>query len=128
MRIRSFSFLIFSLILVSLLSTTAFAQSCDDKENLLACEYIDITDCRMSFGCEDDRSQGLTIQDLVEDAADKCCERNSQKKINRCLRGFRRGLRFPRRVPGLKTFIREGRAAVKELRTNGCSTGTLGEL
>ncbi|MCB0329611.1 MAG: hypothetical protein KDD70_08105 [Bdellovibrionales bacterium] len=121
----------FSVVSVLLLcASTSFAQTCDNEEGLQACSHVAIENCRSDNSCADDRRVALSKQDVIEDAAADCCSRNGSASIRQCVKRYLRRLRQGiKRVPaGLKGFLREANQGVKELQTNGCSTGTLGSL
>lgn len=107
----------------------ASAQSCSNEEALLACEHVSMESCRLSSSCVGDRTQGTTVQDVVEDTAAACCSR-PEKRAKECVRrvSARLTLSLARAPAKVKSFLREARAGVAELNKNGCSTGTLGEL
>ncbi len=109
---------------------SAFAQTCENVEALKACEHIALESCRTESECEGDRAQGQTCQDLVEDTAERCCSKPTAKQRRECINvdllKLTRGLaEVPRPV---KQYLRTCRANIKELKTNACSTGSLGEL
>lgn len=112
-------------------AATAAAQQCvnDAASNLLACAHVSLESCRLGNGCEADRRQALTVQDIVEDAAARCCHRPARKQ-RRCLVREARALNRTRaRAPrSVRPFLREARIGVQALRVNGCSTGSLGAL
>ena len=118
-------------VLVSgLFSSTAFAQACPSAEELLFCAHTSLESCRSSASCEGDRTQAQSCQDMVEATAERCCSKPTAKKrrncINRDRRKFNRGIQFV--PPNVKALLRTCRNAVKQLRTNGCDTGSLGDI
>jgi hypothetical protein len=118
-----------ALSIAFLLSNTASAQNCALEDTLLACSHISLEGCRDDVGCATDRSEALSVQDIVESVAASCCS-FATKKANKCIKKYTNRLsRTIALAPAnLKPFLREVKAEVTELRTNGCSTGSLGNL
>jgi hypothetical protein len=107
-----------------------FAQACTSTsaEDLISCQHAAIEECRVANSCEDDRHQALSAQDVLESAASLCCSRPTMGR-NRCISSFSRSLAQARQQAprALKPFLATARSRVVTLRTNGCSTGSLGE-
>ncbi len=118
-------------IIFLLTPANTFAQSCQGEEELLTCMFVANENCRASVeGCEGNLKQGITVQDIVENAANSCCSRSSAKKIRKCLVRYRKRLTqgLKRSPAAIKPLMRASRSEVKTLQSNGCSTGTLGDL
>jgi hypothetical protein len=107
------------------------AQSCTgtNANNVLACSHVSIESCRLATGCTADRKQVLSAQDVVEDTASVCCARTGGKRRACIATAASKLLLASTQAPTkVRTFLRESRRRVLLLRTNGCSTGSLGSL
>jgi|GEM_PF-5856222 len=111
-------------------SSIANAQQCNGTAAtaLLACSHLSNESCRTTAGCANDITQSLTAQDVIEAAANKCCALSTRKK-RACLNRYVTQLNVTRaKAPAaVRAFLQRARVGVSALRTNGCSTGTLGE-
>lgn len=109
----------------------ASAQSCSGNaaDNLLACSHIAIESCRTDNLCTEDRRQSLSVQDIVESAAARCCPLQARRE-RVCLNRLGSQLARARALgpTSMRSFLAEARAAVLDLKNNGCDTGTLGDL
>ncbi len=113
----------------SILPTVAKADTCAQADNLLTCIHQSAESCRASAGCATDREQALSSQDVIEGAATLCCAK-SPKASKRCLKVFSNRLQAASRAApaAAKPFLNKARREVTELRTNGCDTGSLGDI
>ena len=101
-----------------------------DADNLLACEQIAIVDCRGDLSCSADRAQAFTVQDAVNAAADKCCSKPRRAAQVLCLNAeiFKYTQSTVLAPAAVKPLMRAAKAGVRELKSNGCETGSLGDL
>jgi len=111
-------------------ASIASAQQCTGTAatSLLACSHLSAESCRATAGCVNDITQSLSAQNVIEAAATKCCALSSNRRRT-CLNSYGNRLNLARlRAPlVVSRFLTRARSGVLELRTNGCSTGTLGE-
>ncbi|MCO6430117.1 MAG: hypothetical protein J5J00_04595 [Deltaproteobacteria bacterium] len=128
--IHKLSVLAIALGSLVVLPLNASAQAtCDNDDEVLACNAGAIADCRSAWSCEDSSdTTTLTSQDVVDDAAE-CCTK-SQKKARKCLNRYQKklGESVSKAPTFVKGFLRYSRTKVRLLRLNGCDTGTLGDL
>jgi hypothetical protein len=108
----------------------ANAQSCsgDAAQNLLACSHVSLVQCREAQACEDDIRQALSTQDIVDDAAARCCPLSRARELV-CLNKIGKQLREAlRKAPrSAKPLLTEARKDVLALRAT-CDAGSLGDL
>lgn len=112
-------------------SSGAHAQSCRSSSatNLLGCAHVMLEDCRQTEGCPKDLRQALSVQDVLEAAARRCCPLSGRRERD-CINSYANSLRrtSDRAPSALRSFLSEARRKVLELRSNRCSTGTLGRI
>ena len=120
-----------SLFAATFTPSNGFADSCTgaSADTLLACAQVGLQSCRISTGCTGNRVVSITSQDVVNDTAKLCCAKNGNKR-KYCLNATadKLILAYSHSPASLRPFIRESRRRVLALRSNGCSTGSLGNL
>ena len=101
-----------------------------NADNLLACEQIAIVDCRTDLACSADRAQAFTVQDAINAAANKCCSKPRRAAQVLCLNAevFKDTQSTVLAPSAIKPLMRAAKAGIRDLKSNGCETGSLGDL
>ena len=130
MTIRSFLISTIALCSFASATNTAFADcSSDDQSALLSCASNSVLSCRNLFPSCTEPGQVATIQDTLDAVGDKCCAITGKKKAARqtaCFKVEEAKLAAMLKISTktLKGFVRKTKAAVGNLRKDGCSTGS----
>ena len=120
-------------LIVGALSSVSYqvqAQStCSSAANLRACIAGGNDVCRDAWSCSSDRAEGVSVQDIINDASEACCSKPT-KAEKACLKRIAGQLKdAASEAPSfVKRILKEGRSEVTALSKNGCDTGSQVDL